>query len=218
MKTYQIYILRHGMTEGNLKGQYIGRTDLPVLPEGEKILLAMREKYIYPDADLFYTSPLTRCRQTLELLYPEASPIVVPDLTECDFGAFEGKTPAELKDDPDYQTWTQRRDPDAAPPGGESTAVFFRRVCMAFNRIVENMLREGKTRAVVCTHGGVIMSVLSAYGLPQRSFLEWDCKNGQGYALRVTPGVWMRGGMFEVIGTLPLERIPENPDGSAAGA
>ena len=34
MKTYKLHLIRHGMTEGNLNGQYIGRTELPVLPEG----------------------------------------------------------------------------------------------------------------------------------------------------------------------------------------
>ena len=38
VKTYKIYFIRHGLTEGNLKGQYIGQTDIPVIPEGLQML------------------------------------------------------------------------------------------------------------------------------------------------------------------------------------
>ena len=30
MKTYTIYLFRHGLTKGNLNAQYIGHTDLPL--------------------------------------------------------------------------------------------------------------------------------------------------------------------------------------------
>ena len=34
MKTYKIHLIRHGQTEANAKGLYIGMTDLPLSPEG----------------------------------------------------------------------------------------------------------------------------------------------------------------------------------------
>ena len=33
MKTYKIHLIRHGQTEANAKGLYIGMTDLPLSPE-----------------------------------------------------------------------------------------------------------------------------------------------------------------------------------------
>lgn len=206
MKTYRIYLIRHGLIEGNLKGQYVGRTDAPLIPEGLAMLNAMRDAYVYPEAEEYFTAPLLRCRQTMAALYPDTNPILVPELTECDFGAFEGKTPKELADDPDFKTWTGEKGADFAPRGGENTNHFVARVCTAFNSIVQHMMTEGKRDAVVCAPGGVIMAILATYGLPQQSMSAWNCLNGKGFCISITPSIWMRGGMFEVIGTVPFEK------------
>ena len=206
MKTYRIYFIRHGLIEGNIKGQYIGRTDAPLIPEALAMLQAMKENYIYPEVDEYFTSPMLRCRQTMAALYPGAEPIVVPDLVEYSFGEFEGKTAGELADNEDYKRWTGEKGADFAPKGGEDTNHFIARVGAAFNSIVEYMMREGKRDAVICTHGGVISAILATYGLPQRRMSDWECMSGKGFCISITPTVWMRGGMFEVIGLFPFEK------------
>ena len=60
MKTYKLHLIRHGLTEGNLKGQYIGRTELPVLPEGITALKNLKDNIEYPFADKVYSSPMLR--------------------------------------------------------------------------------------------------------------------------------------------------------------
>ena len=45
MKSYTIHLIRHGITEGNLLGQYIGRTDSPLAAEGIRALQDLKEKY-----------------------------------------------------------------------------------------------------------------------------------------------------------------------------
>ena len=119
MKTYLIHLIRHGMTAGNEDGRYIGRTDLPLSPEGLAALLELKKKYEYPGAVRFFTSPLTRCRQTLEVLYPGCTPTPVEGLAECDFGRFEGKSLRELKGDEQFCAgWRGRtaRSPAARAP------------------------------------------------------------------------------------------------------
>lgn len=74
MKTYKIHLIRHGQTEANAKGLYIGMTDLPLSPEGLGELLELKQNFVYPEAVRFFTSPLIRCRQTLEVLYPGLPP------------------------------------------------------------------------------------------------------------------------------------------------
>ena len=91
----------------------------------------------------------------------------------------------------------------AQPKNGENGGVFMQRVCAAFEKIVEGMLRSGTTSAVIVTHGGCIMSILSAYGLPRANFYDWLTDNGCGYTLRITPGLWMRSMVAEVEATLP---------------
>ena len=203
MKSYVIHLIRHGITEGNLLGQYIGSTDSPLAPQGIEQLEQLRKKYRYPQAAVYYSSPLSRCTQTLRILYPDANAILVPDLRECDFGDWEGKTAAELeKEDPTFLEW-MKTGAQAQPKNGENGGVFMQRVCAAFEKIVEGMLRSGTTSAVIVTHGGCIMSILSAYGLPRANFYDWLTDNGCGYTLRITPGLWMRSMVAEVEATLP---------------
>jgi alpha-ribazole phosphatase len=57
MKTYHIYLLRHGMTEGNKKGQYIGSTDIPLCEEGIQQLCDISKTYVYPAAELLLFKP-----------------------------------------------------------------------------------------------------------------------------------------------------------------
>ena len=53
--------------------------------------------------------------------------------------------------------------------------------------------------------GGVMMTILSAYGLPKAPFYDWMCEPGFGYSLRITPSLWMRGMVAEVYETLPRQ-------------
>lgn len=105
MKSYKIHLLRHGLTEANERGWYLGLTDLPLSPSGLAALLEQKKKGGYPGAARFFTSPLTRCRQTLEVLYPGCRPEVADGLAECDFGDWDGRSAAELQDDPHFRDW-----------------------------------------------------------------------------------------------------------------
>ena len=98
----KIYLIRHGKTQGNLSGKYIGaRTDEPLCQEGIREL----EGKNYPKAELLFVSPMKRCRQTGEILYPGLAQKECPLLKECDFGDFENKNYKELSGNPDYQAW-----------------------------------------------------------------------------------------------------------------
>ncbi len=202
MKSYTIHLIRHGITQGNLLGQYIGITDSPLAPEGIKQLQIQSQQAAYPHAQGYYSSPLSRCVDTLKLLYPDASPTIIDDFRECDFGRWEGKNAQDLQNDADFIEWMQQGGQMAAP-GGESSAKFIQRTCMAFEKLVESMLRSGQTSAVVVAHGGTLMAILSAYGLPRAPFYDWMTDPGCGYSLRITPGFWMRSMVAEVYETIP---------------
>ena len=184
MKSYTIHLIRHGITEGNLLGQYIGRTDSPLAAEGIRALQDLKEKYEYPEAQAYFCSPMRRCIDTLRILYPEAEPVLVDGFRECDFGDWEGKTAKQLaEEDPSFLQWMESSH-SVAPPNGESTGA----------------------------HGGTLMSILSAYGLPRASFYDWMTENGCGYSLRITPGLWMRSMVAEVYDTIPAGRSAKGGD------
>lgn len=96
-------LIRHGMTPGNEEHRYIGRTDEPLSQKGREQLLTLQKKGVYPAAECVAASPLERCRQTAELLYPGQAPCVFDQFREMDFGAFEGHNYEELKADVRYQ-------------------------------------------------------------------------------------------------------------------
>jgi len=213
MKSYVIHLLRHGISSGNLDGRYIGRTDSPLSEEGRRELERLKREGQYPKAEAYFSSPLSRCVESLRVLYPETKPVLAEDFRETDFGEWEGKTTAELrKSDPRFSAWIQGGGEPISPPGGESGAVFMHRVCAAFEQFVQDRMREGTTSAVLMTHGGVIMTILSAYGLPRARFYDWMTDCGCGYSLRITPGLWMRSMVAEVYATLPV--FPDSADPS----
>lgn len=204
MKTYKIHLIRHGRTEANEKGLYIGLTDLPLSPEGLRELLELKEKYEYPGAARFFTSPLTRCRQTLEVLYPGCHPEVVEGLAECDFGDWDGRSVAELQSDPLFLRWMAGD--KVSIPDGESAEAFQKRVMEAFEEVVRELMRTGDTEAVICTHGGVIMLILMAYALPRLEMSDCVAESGNGFTLRITPSVWMREPVVEALCMIPWEK------------
>ncbi len=204
MKTYKIHLLRHGMTEANADGRYIGRTDLPLSAEGLASLLKLKETYQYPGAVRFFTSPLTRCRQTLEVLYPGCDPTPVEGLRECDFGDWEGKSIAQLKSDERFLQWMEGRTREI--PGGEDTEGFRQRVCAAFEAVVDSLIHDGDTEAVICTHGGVITLLMQLYSLPRLDPKDCLAAAGQGFTLRITPSIWMNEPLAEALCVIPWAR------------
>ena len=201
MKSYIIHFIRHGYD--TLAGKYIGTTDAPLSDRGRMDLRKLDYEYKYPGTQVVFTSPLKRCTETAKILYPEQNPLVIDNLSECNFGEWEGKTADELKNDPDFKKWLAG-DSSVKPPRGESNADFTRRVCKMFESIVEGLMKTGTTESVIVTHGGVIMTLLAVYGLPQAKPFEWTMDNGFGYSLRVTPVLWQRDKVCEVFQTIPL--------------
>lgn len=59
----------------------------------------------YPKIDALTVSPMLRCRQTAERIWPSMPFETEPLMRELDFGEYERKTYEELKNKPVYQAW-----------------------------------------------------------------------------------------------------------------
>lgn len=202
MKSYYIYFYRNGLTDSNLEGKYIGHTDVELSEDGVKQIEQMKKDYDYPYVDAVFTSPLKRCAKTASLVYPDKEAIVINDLIEYNFGEYEGRTAEELKENELFSRWLSGEQ-GVEPPFGESNEAFASRVANCFIKIVDGLLKTGTTKAAIFTHGGVIMYLLSAFGIPEAPMHEWLMPGGCGYAIRITPGIWTRGRKFEVIAEVP---------------
>ena len=210
MKSYYIHLIRHGAINPTLRGRYIGVTDVPLSDRGKADIRKLDATMSYPYAKVVFTSPLKRCTQTARIIYPDIEPLVIDQLIECHFGEWENKSAAELAQDETFKKWLAG-DPSVKPPRGESNADFTRRVCLMFENIVDGLIKTGTTDAAIITHGGVMTTLLSVYGLPQAKPFDWVCDNGYGYSLRITPMLWQRDKVAEVFDRIPKEKeIEEN--------
>lgn len=202
MKGYRITFIRHGMTEANADGRYIGITDLPLSSQGAQALYDKLEKYEYPPAQKVYTSPLKRCKQTVSILQPNRLTVELGELVEMDFGEFENKKISDLMDTDEYKAFI-KGGLDNPPPGGESLRSVINRCYKALQIIISDMMYEGLTNVAVVTHGGIIMNMLSCFGIPKRSPMDYSCDFGEGFEVIVTASMWQRSEAFEVLCTYP---------------
>ena len=210
MKSYTIHLIRNALTDENLEGRYIGHTDVAISEDGKAQLAAMKEELVYPPAEAVFTSPLKRCKETAAILYPDNKAIVIDGFIEYNFGEFENKTAAELEKSPVFPRWLAG-EKGVAPPFGESNEEFAARVCETFEKVAEGLMKTGTTSAAIITHGGVIMTILAAFGIPEYPMHEWLTPNGCGFTIKVNPSLWMRAKKFEVFSEFPYER-EELPD------
>ena len=74
----KIYMIRHSMTPGNKRRAYIGATDEPLCKEGIELLKSRS----YPEVEEVVASPMKRCVQTSQCIYPDKEPYIIDKLRE----------------------------------------------------------------------------------------------------------------------------------------
>lgn len=187
-ESMRIYLIRHSLTEGNLKKRYVGKTDENLCPEGVKLLEIYCEKGGFPQVERIYASPMKRCIQTAELCYPGQQIFVIDELSECDFGLFENKNYKELSGLASYQEWVDSG--GALPfPGGESREEFKKRTLSGFEKSVRECMEAGIALAAYIVHGGTVMCIMEKYAFPKKGYFHYQVGNGEGYELIIADSV-----------------------------
>ncbi len=204
MKNYKIHLIRHALTDGNLKGQYLGSgTDSELCQEGIDRLLKLKENFEYPHFEKLFVSPMKRTKKTAEILFPNTEYELAPKLIECNFGEFEGKTFQELlNEDENFSKWL---DPKSGykPKGGEASVDFANRCILGINEIYEEMMKTGIDEVCVVTHGGVIAVLLTVLAYPKKQTHEWTTDNGCGFTIQTNTQMWTRDRVVEAVNILP---------------
>lgn len=166
----QVVLIRHGETEWSLSGRHTSFTDLPLTAEGERRSLAMAPMLRNWNFGLVLSSPRIRARRTCELIGWGAKAEITDDLSEWNYGKYEGLTTPEIrKSSPGWTVFTQ------PCPDGESAADVAARV----DRVIANV-REfgGDTLLVAHAHS---LRVLTArwLGLPPESARFFPLETGR---------------------------------------
>jgi probable phosphoglycerate mutase len=156
----QIVLVRHGQTEWSAAGRHTGRTDVPLTEEGRRQARALAVCLQRWRLTRVLASPLQRATETARLAGFEEAIAARPDLMEWDYGQYEGRTTAEIRQErPDWMLW---RD---GVPGGETVEHVGRRA----DRVIEEV--RGVDDDVALFAHGHILRVLGArwIGLPPDS-------------------------------------------------
>ena len=152
-----VYLARHGETAWTISRQHTGLTDLPLTAAGEAEATRLGQRLEGLPFAAVLTSPLQRAVRTCELAGFGAAAKLEPDLLEWNYGAYEGRTSAEIHAErPDWELF---RD---GCPGGESPDEIGARA----DRVVRRVRAiEGNT---LLFSSGHILRVLTArwLGLP----------------------------------------------------
>lgn len=147
----EVVLVRHGETEWSLSGQHTSRTDLPLTERGRERAAELVPILSERAFALVLTSPLRRARETCELAGLAGLAEVDGELSEWDYGEYEGLTTAQIRERrPDWGLW---RD---GCPGGEQPS----QVAARADRVLER-LRGAGGDAIAFAHGH-ILRVLAA--------------------------------------------------------
>ncbi|HVY92668.1 MAG TPA: histidine phosphatase family protein [Bryobacteraceae bacterium] len=92
-----IWLIRHGETEWSLSGAHTGRTDIPLTPAGEESARKVAQELNGQQFSLVLTSPLRRAMRTCELAGYGDQAQIDPNLSEWDYGRYEGRTTEEIR-------------------------------------------------------------------------------------------------------------------------
>jgi probable phosphoglycerate mutase len=140
-----LYLARHAQTASSAVDSFNGRGELPLTERGREQALELGERLSAVRFAAVVRSPLGRTRETAELVAPGLPHVVMEELTEIDYGAWEGLTPEEARarDPRLYDAWLA--DPAAvAPPGGETAAQVAKRALAALRSIENAFDKTGK--------------------------------------------------------------------------
>ena len=196
----KVWLLRHGRTAYNREQRYQGLRDIPLSPEGEAEL---RQADFAPET--VWASSLCRARRTAEILFPSARQVVVEDLREMDFGAFEGRSYKDMEDDRAYRAWVDGGCWGRCP-GGEDRPGFCLRARTAVERLVDRALEEGREELVIVAHGGVLMAAMEGLALPEKDYFDWQTAPGTGYLLAAEEALWRESHRLRLLSPLSYRR------------
>jgi broad specificity phosphatase PhoE len=167
-----ILFLRHGQIAANAKGRWNGSTDSELTWRGRRQArrtakhLAARE----PQITAIYSSPLRRTRVTAEAVSKLLGlPVTIADgLREYAIGEWEDLPFRHLAREHDFVN-TTIRDPDFAPPGGESLRDVADRVVPAILEIHQRHREDSKV--LVVGHGAAMAVAFGA--ILERNPARW---------------------------------------------
>ncbi|HVW09430.1 MAG TPA: histidine phosphatase family protein [Bryobacteraceae bacterium] len=148
-----LWLIRHGETEWSLSGAHTGRTDLPLTAAGEESARKIGHELNGQQFALVLTSPMRRAIRTCELAGYGDQAQVDPNLSEWDYGRYEGLTTDQIRKQ--RPGWFIFRD---GPEGGETIG----QVAARAHDVIDRALHaEGDV--ALFAHGHILRILTACY-------------------------------------------------------
>jgi broad specificity phosphatase PhoE len=155
-----IFLARHGESDWNVEKRFQGHSDRPLTERGRKQAHALADLVGAEKIDAVYTSPLSRARETAEIVAARAGleAVALPELREVDTGSWSGLSRAdvEARFPEGFARW---RSGGSGWENGESYDEMAERVIGALRTIAED---HPDGRVLVISHGGPIRAIHAA--------------------------------------------------------
>lgn len=169
-----LVIVRHGISQWNQQGLWMGLVDIDLSEQGMQDALKMAEELTDIDLDSAYSSPLIRARRTIDLILDtlHRTDIKVthdPALNEKNYGVFTGHNKWEIKKSLGEEEFSRiRRGWDYQILGGESLKDVYCRASKYFRERIMPELRQGKNTLVVSHNNTIRALVKDIEGLTEQ--------------------------------------------------
>jgi broad specificity phosphatase PhoE len=155
-----IFLARHGESDWNVEKRFQGHSDRPLTNRGREQAHALADLVASEEIDAVYTSPLSRARETAEIVAVRAGlePIALPELREVDTGSWSGlsRVDVEARFPEGFARW---RSGGSGWEDGETYEEMAERVIGALRTIAED---HPDGRVLVISHGGPIRAIHAA--------------------------------------------------------
>lgn len=153
----ELYLIRHGRTNENIKGVYLGSSNPSLDKKGIEESYEIKNKLKNIDIFKVYSSPLNRCKETAEIIFQNSEIEEINELKEIDFGVWEGKSYKEISNEysSEFQKFIDNYR-DFQFPEGENFKEFYERV----KKVIWNIKKSKLERVAIVAHEGTLRVIL----------------------------------------------------------
>ncbi len=176
-----LFVVRHGETDFNKEGRYLGRTDAPLNSTGIAQAEQLAEKARSLAIKIIYCSPLKRARKTAEIIKSKHHCKIIVDnhFIARSAGVYEGLTKDEAKKKfPDLYARNITRIFNEAPPNGETVNEVMERVSSGLNEIK----KQNKSSNIMIVTHSFVAKVINKYfnnQITEQEFFDFSLANAE---------------------------------------
>lgn len=178
-KGRKVYFVRHGTTKWNKELRYQGTSDIPLSKEGveQAALTGMRFAFLKDEPVKIVTSPLIRSTATANIIEKKLSHAKIEvweNLTEIDFGKWEGLTALEITEKFGFELFDKwvNAQLEVEVPGGEPCHAFFQRAV----KVANELLNSSEKNIIVVGHGALFRTLFLPLLNQPKSNVFWKMR------------------------------------------